>query len=64
MDEIPHYLRDRVSFLIDQKVEKRVQEHMALLKEEVYRDLEEQYEQNTKHIEHYKKANESKYFEK
>ena len=26
--------------------------------------VEEQNEQNTKHIEHYKKANESRYFEK
>jgi hypothetical protein len=42
LDEVPHYLRERVAFLIDQKVEKRVQEHMALLREEVHRDLNEQ----------------------
>jgi len=34
-------MRDRVKYLIEQKVEKRVQEHMTLFREEVGRELED-----------------------
>ena len=29
LEEIPYYLRERVAMLVDQKVEKRVDEYMA-----------------------------------
>ena len=42
LEEIPYYMRDRVAYLINQKVEKRVQAHMAQFREEVMRELEDQ----------------------
>ena len=41
LEEIPYYMRDRVAYLINQKVEKRVQAHMAQFREEVMRELED-----------------------
>lgn len=42
LEQIPVYMRERVAILIEQKVEKRVQEHMAVFREEVARELEDQ----------------------
>ena len=42
LEKIPHYMRERVAYLIEQKVEKRVHEHMAVFREEVARELEDQ----------------------
>ena len=53
LEEIPYYMRDRVAYLINQKVEKRVQAHMAQFREEVMRELEDQRLQNQSHIAHY-----------
>lgn len=41
LEEIPYYMRDRVAYLINQKVEKRVQAHMTQFREEVMRELED-----------------------
>ena len=53
LEEIPYYMRDRVAFLINQKVESRVQAHMTQFREEVMRELEDQRLQNQSHIAHY-----------
>ena len=53
LEEIPYYMRDRVAYLINQKVEKRVQAHMSQFREEVMRELEDQRLQNQSHIAHY-----------
>ena len=42
LEHVPYYMRERVAFLIDQKVESRVKEHMSAFREEVMRELEEQ----------------------
>ena len=57
LEKIPHYMRERVAFLIEQKVEKRVQEHMAVFREEVARELEDQRQQNEHHIAYYMDPN-------
>ena len=46
-------MRERVAYLIEQKVEKRVQAHMNQFREEVMRELEDQRLQNQSHIAHY-----------
>ena len=53
LEKSPHYMRERVAFLIEQKVEKRVQEHMSVFREEVARELEDQRQQNEHHIAYY-----------
>lgn len=50
-------MRERVAFLIEQKVEKRVQEHMAVFREEVARELEDQRQANEHHIAYYMDPN-------
>lgn len=57
LEQIPVYMRERVAFLIEQKVEKRVQEHMAVFREEVARELEDQRQQNEQHIAYYMDPN-------
>lgn len=57
LEKIPHYMRERVAYLIEQKVEKRVQEHMAVFREEVARELEDQRQQNEQHIAYYMDPN-------
>ena len=57
LEEIPYYMRDRVAYLINQKVEKRVQAHMSQFREEVMRELEDQRLQNQSHIAHYMQPN-------
>jgi DUF438 domain-containing protein len=57
LEKIPHYMRERVAFLIEQKVEKRVHEHMAVFREEVARELEDQRQQNEHHIAYYMDPN-------
>ena len=41
MEKIPYYMRERVAFLINQKVEQRVVEHMKAFKEEIANELED-----------------------
>ena len=41
LEHVPYYMRERVAYLIDQKVEKRVKEHMTTFREEVMQELEE-----------------------
>ena len=41
MEKIPYYMRERVAFLINQKVEQRVAEHMKAFKEEIANELED-----------------------
>lgn len=41
LEQIPVYMRERVALLIEQKVEKRVAEHMSVFREEVARELED-----------------------
>jgi hypothetical protein len=53
LEHVPYYMRERVAYLIDQKVEKRVSEHMNTFKDEVMKELEEQRVQNEAHIAHY-----------
>ena len=53
LQEIPYYMRERVAALIEEKVESRVQKQMAVFKEEVHRELEDQRMQNQMHIAHY-----------
>ena len=53
LQEIPYYLREKVSKLIDEKVEERVQSQMSAFKEEVLKELEDQRAQNQAHIAHY-----------
>ena len=50
-------MRERVAVLIEQKVEKRVQEHMQVFREEVARELEDQRQQNEQHIAYYMDPN-------
>lgn len=46
MQQIPFYLREKVSGIIDQKVEAKVQHEMLGFKEEVMKELEDQRMQN------------------
>jgi hypothetical protein len=46
-------MRERVSALIDQKVENRVQRQMAEFRQEVMKELDDQRIQNQMHISHY-----------
>ena len=41
LQEVPYYMRERVSALIDQKVESRVQRQMADFKQEVMKELDD-----------------------
>ena len=36
LEKIPHYMRERVAYLIDQKVERRVREFMEEFRQEIY----------------------------
>lgn len=60
LEHVPYYMRERVAYLIDQKVEKRVSEHMNTFREEVMRELDEQRVQNEAHIAHYQNAGKEK----
>ena len=42
LEEIPFYMRERVAYLIQQKVENAVQAHMTQFREEVMGELEDQ----------------------
>lgn len=53
LDKIPHYMRERVAYLIDQKVEKRVREFMEDFRKEIYQELSDQRKQNEEHIQYY-----------
>ena len=53
LQEVPYYMRERVSALIDQKVEARVQKQMAEFRSEVMKELDDQRIQNQMHISHY-----------
>ena len=53
MDKIPSYMRERVAYLIDQKVERRVREFMEEFRQEIYGELAEQRRQNEEHIQYY-----------
>ena len=64
LENVPYYMRERVAYLIDQKVEKRVKEHMTAFRQEVMAELDEQRVQNEAHIAHYQAAGKEKYFEK
>ena len=46
-------MRERVSYLIDQKVERRVREFMDEFRQEIYAELAEQKRQNEEHITYY-----------
>jgi len=46
-------LKERVAYLIDQKVERRVREFMDEFRKEIYVELEEQRRQNEEHITYY-----------
>ena len=53
LEKIPHYMRERVAYLIDQKVERRVREFMEEFRQEIYQELAEQRRQNEEHITYY-----------
>lgn len=53
LQEVPYYMREKVSALIDQKVESRVQRQMQEFKSEVMKELDDQRIQNQMHISHY-----------
>lgn len=53
LEKIPHYMRERVAYLIDQKVERRVREFMEEFRQEIYGELAEQRRQNEEHITYY-----------
>lgn len=53
LDKIPAYMRERVAYLIDQKVERRVREFMDEFRQEIYSELAEQKRQNEEHITYY-----------
>ena len=46
-------MRERVAYLIDQKVEKRVREFMDEFRKEIYQELNDQRRQNEEHIQYY-----------
>ena len=46
-------MRERVGYLIDQKVERRVREFMDEFRAEIYAELAEQKRQNEEHITYY-----------
>lgn len=46
-------MRERVGYLIDQKVERRVREFMDEFRQEIYSELAEQRKQNEEHIQYY-----------
>jgi SNF2 family DNA or RNA helicase len=46
-------MRERVAYLIDQKVERRVREFMDEFRQEIYAELAEQKRQNEEHITYY-----------
>ena len=46
LQEVPYYMREKVSALIDQKVESRVQRQMQEFKSEVMKELDDQRIQN------------------
>lgn len=41
LEKIPHYLRERVAYLIDSTVEKRVRAYMDEFRNECYQELED-----------------------
>ncbi len=53
LDEIPAYMRERVAYLIDQKVDRKVREFMEEFRQEIYGELAEQKRQNEEHITYY-----------
>ena len=53
LEQIPHYMRERVAYLIDQKVERRVREFMEEFRQEMYAELADQRRQNEEHITFY-----------
>ena len=53
LSELPEGMRERVSQLIDKRVEWRVQQHMQAFREEVDAEIEDQTEQNQAHNIHY-----------
>ena len=53
LEQIPAYMRERVSYLIDQKVERRVRDFMEEFRQEIYQELAEQRRQNEEHIQYY-----------
>lgn len=55
LEKIPHYLRDKVTYLIDNIVDKRVKAYMQEFKNECYAELEDQKKTNQDHIAYYTK---------
>ena len=54
--QIPHYMRAKVTALIEKTVQQRVSEHMDGFKKEVDREFEDQRKQNQHHVEFYLQA--------
>jgi hypothetical protein len=53
LDQLPNYMKERVAYLIDQKVEAKVRAFMEEFRQEIYQDLAEQRRQNEEHIQYY-----------
>jgi hypothetical protein len=53
LEKVPHYMRERVAFLIDQCVNRRTKEYMDEFRRECYQELEDQKKTNSEHIEYY-----------
>ena len=53
LEKVPHYMRERVAFLIDQCVNRRTKEYMDEFRRECYQELEDQKKTNHEHIDYY-----------
>ena len=57
LEKIPHYLRERVAYLIDSSVDKKVRAYMDEFRHECFKELDDQRKVNQQHIEYYTKSN-------
>ena len=60
LEKVPHYMRERVAFLIDQCVNRRTKEFMDEFRRECYQEIEDQKRTNQEHIDYYTQNAEKK----
>ena len=53
LDKVPHYMREKVAYLIDSIVEKRVRAYMDDFRNECFQEIADQRQVNQEHIQYY-----------
>lgn len=53
LEKLPHYMRERVAYLIDKTVDRRVKEFMDEFRDECFKELDYQKKINAEHIQYY-----------